>query len=72
MGIELNALAFVPLAMGNSVFGLEGVVKYFLIQSISSVVFFFFFLVSVWVPAAGGIGLIWALRLKVGVAPLHQ
>nr|AXI98766.1 NADH dehydrogenase subunit 2 [Pseudoniphargus sp. 2-Canaries] len=70
MGLEMNLLSFVPIMLKKlNKYSTEVAIKYFLIQSISSIYLLFFFL---YMKHYLIIMLMLVLMLKMGAAPFHQ
>nr|AET09674.1 NADH dehydrogenase subunit 2 [Gondogeneia antarctica] len=71
IGMEINLLSFIPLMLSKSKYSAESMLKYFLIQSLASIIYMLslitqndFFLFNIL--------MISTLCMKMGVAPLHQ
>nr|AXI98753.1 NADH dehydrogenase subunit 2 [Pseudoniphargus sp. 2-Andalusia] len=70
VGLEMNLLSFIPIILKKlNKYSTEVSIKYFLIQSISSVYLLFFFL---FMKSYIIITIMLALMLKMGAAPFHQ
>nr|AXI98714.1 NADH dehydrogenase subunit 2 [Pseudoniphargus sp. 1-Balearics] len=70
IGLEMNLLSFIPLMLKKlNNYSTEVVIKYFLIQAVSSVYLLFFFLFMKYYLT---IMLMLILMLKMGAAPFHQ
>nr|AXI98610.1 NADH dehydrogenase subunit 2 [Pseudoniphargus mateusorum] len=70
VGLEMNLLSFIPIILKKlNKYSTEVSIKYFLIQSVSSVYLLFFFL---FMKSYIIITIMLALMLKLGAAPFHQ
>nr|AXI98740.1 NADH dehydrogenase subunit 2 [Pseudoniphargus sp. 1-Murcia] len=70
VGLEMNLLSFIPITLKKlNKYNTEISIKYFLVQSISSVYLLFFFL---FMKSYIIITIMLALMLKMGAAPFHQ
>nr|AXI98623.1 NADH dehydrogenase subunit 2 [Pseudoniphargus mercadali] len=70
MGLEMNLLSFIPIILKKlNKYSTEISIKYFLIQSISSIYLLFFFL---FMKSYIVITIMLVLMLKMGAAPFHQ
>lgn len=72
IGIEINLVAFIPLALSKSKHSLESVLKYFLIQRIASILIIITFNWNIYDSKIITILLLATLVIKIGVPPLHQ
>lgn len=83
VGLEVNLFGVVPFFFGaGSVKEVEAVVKYYVVQSVGSMVMLFgvvvsymglgfFFLENVIVGGVGCVGLVGGLVMKMGLVPFH-
>nr|YP_001434591.1 NADH dehydrogenase subunit 2 [Asymmetron sp. A TK-2007]BAF76622.1 NADH dehydrogenase subunit 2 [Asymmetron sp. A TK-2007] len=82
LGLEIGTLAFVPLlTWWHKAPEVEAAVKYFLIQAVAAAMFFFGGLalmnseyingVSQWLGNAGEVIILFAVLMKLGLAPVH-
>jgi NADH-ubiquinone oxidoreductase chain 2 len=73
IGLELNTLAFLPLLLSKkSKLAREASIKYFLTQTLASVLIL---VGGLWFLASGGLAtltLLLGLRIKLGAAPFHR
>nr|ACY00217.1 NADH dehydrogenase subunit 2 [Arcuatula senhousia] len=73
VGMELNLFSFLILMNGGSFFDLEPLIKYFVVQSLGSVVFIFSVVyVSFFLETWMMILLVLGLFLKIGIFPFHS
>nr|YP_009739806.1 NADH dehydrogenase subunit 2 [Stygobromus allegheniensis]QIC54431.1 NADH dehydrogenase subunit 2 [Stygobromus allegheniensis] len=73
LALEINLLSFIPLLLNNSKYSSESALKYFLTQTLASIIVLGSSLLGlVWLPVLSSVSLMLALLLKVGAAPTHQ
>nr|UIN24704.1 NADH dehydrogenase subunit 2 [Eusirus cf. giganteus clade g1]UIN24717.1 NADH dehydrogenase subunit 2 [Eusirus cf. giganteus clade g2] len=72
MGLELNLLSFIPLALHKSKYSSEAIIKYFLTQTIASMLFMSALLMKPEMNQVSLTILMFSVVLKMGAAPAHQ
>nr|QIC54418.1 NADH dehydrogenase subunit 2 [Stygobromus tenuis potomacus] len=73
LALEINLLSFIPLMLNNSKYSSESSLKYFLTQTLASIIVLASSLLGlIWLPVLSSMSLMLALLLKVGAAPTHQ
>nr|SBT96178.1 ND2 [Haploginglymus sp. JP-2016] len=73
LALEINMLSFIPLLLkSNNKYTTEAALKYFLIQTIPSLIIITLILTSASINQPYFIVMLTALFLKIGAAPLHQ
>lgn len=72
IGIEINLISFIPLALFKRKHSVESVLKYFLIQRIASIIIIITLNWNVHYPYLTPLALFFILIIKIGVPPLHQ
>nr|YP_010875344.1 NADH dehydrogenase subunit 2 [Nycteribia allotopa]WGW14998.1 NADH dehydrogenase subunit 2 [Nycteribia allotopa] len=72
IGLEMNLMSFIPLMMDNKLLSSESSIKYFLIQTLSSLILLFSFtLLLFFFNEMFKILMMISLFLKMGAAPFH-
>nr|WCL18771.1 NADH dehydrogenase subunit 2 [Phthiridium sp. A GC-2023a] len=72
IGLEMNLMSFIPLMMDNKLMSSESSIKYFLIQTLSSLILLFSFILMLFYQSnLFKILMLISLLLKMGAAPFH-
>ena len=72
VALELNILAFLPIISNQGVWAFENTIKYFLVQSVASIIFLSSRIMVNFLPSYfSDVGTI-SILLKLGAAPLHR
>nr|YP_010852535.1 NADH dehydrogenase subunit 2 [Nycteribia formosana]WGL38764.1 NADH dehydrogenase subunit 2 [Nycteribia formosana] len=72
IGLEINLMSFIPLMTDNKLMSSESSIKYFLIQTLSSLILLFsFILLLFYYEEIYKILMLISLLLKMGAAPFH-
>ena len=71
VALELNILAFLPIISNQGVWAFENTIKYFLVQSVASIIFLSSRIMINFLPSYfSDVGTV-SILLKLGAAPLH-